>query len=269
MYVSIENVSYFIDIQGEGFPLILLHGFTGDHSTWSTLVHQLKGSRKLVSVDMIGHGKTDSPEAKDRYSILSVTQDIERIMDHFQWDVVDVLGYSMGGRIALSLAIKYPQKVRKLILESSSPGLKTELERKNRQIQDEKLASFILEKGIENFVDYWENIPLFSSQRKLPVLKQRVIREQRLQNSAVGLANSLRGMGTGIQPSWWETLNQFEVDTLLLTGTLDQKFCLIAEEMVKLMQKAQWVKVDGSGHAIHVEHSEKFGTIIDGFLSRY
>ncbi len=262
-----ENVSYFIDIQGEGFPLILLHGFTGDSSTWSSLVHQLKGNRNLICIDIIGHGKTDSPETKDRYDILSVTHDIERIIDFFKWDKVDVLGYSMGGRLALSFAMRYPQKVRKLILESSSPGLKTEVERKNRQVLDEKLARLILEKGITKFVDYWENIPLFSSQKNLPNQVQQAIREQRLQNSALGLANSLRGMGTGVQPSWWENLNQFEVDTLLLTGSLDQKFCSIAEEMVTLMKKAQWVKVNGSGHAIHVEHSEKFGTIIDGFLS--
>ena len=149
----------------------------------------------------------------------------------------------MGGRLALSYAMEYPHRVRKLILESSSPGLKTEEERKNRQIQDHKLAQFILDKGIESFVDYWENIPLFSTQKSLPEAKQQEIRKQRLQNSPTGLANSLKGMGSGAQPSWWDRLSEFEVETLLLTGSLDQKFCSIAEQMVREMKKANWMKV--------------------------
>ncbi len=267
MYVTIENVSYFVDIQGEGFPLILLHGFTGDASTWTTLVQQWRGKRKLVCIEIIGHGRTDSPDHMERYDILSVASDIKQIIDSFKWDKVDVLGYSMGGRLALSFAMEYPHKVRKLILESSSPGLKTEAERKKRQIQDEKLAQMILEQGVERFVEYWEDVPLFSSQKNLSIEKQQEIRKQRLQNSTVGLVNSLKGMGTGVQPSWWEKLCEFEVDSLLLTGSLDEKFCSIAEEMVSLMIKAEWIKVNESGHAIHVENSEKFGTIVDGFLS--
>jgi 2-succinyl-6-hydroxy-2,4-cyclohexadiene-1-carboxylate synthase len=267
MYVTIEDVSYFVDIHGEGFPLILLHGFTGDVSTWSSLIMTLRGKRKLVCIDIVGHGRTDCPDHLKRYRMMSVVNDIKKIIEFFKWDRVDLLGYSMGGRLALSFAMEYPHLVRKCILESSSPGLKTEEERKTRQIQDEKLAGLILDQGIEGFVNYWENIPLFTSQKKLPMDRQVEIRKQRLQNSVVGLANSLKGMGTGVQPSWWGKLEQFQVDTLLLTGSLDGKFCSIAEEMVSRMKQAQWMTVNDSGHAIHVEHSEKFGTIIDGFLS--
>ena len=267
MYFSIGNVQYFIDVQGEGFPLILLHGFTGEGSTWTSTVNQLKEKRKLVCIDIIGHGRSDSSEDLNRYDIMSVAKDIEQIIESFKWNTVDILGYSMGGRLALSYAMEYPHRVRKLILESSSPGLKTEEERRNRQIKDHKLAQFILDEGIENFVDYWENIPLFSPQKSLPESKQQEIRKQRLQNSPTGLANSLKGMGSGAQPSWWDQLSDFEVETLLLTGSLDQKFCSIAQQMVGEMKKADWMKVDECGHAIHVEHSEKFGTIIEGFLS--
>ena len=97
-------------------------------------------------------------------------------------DKADILGYSMGGRLALSFAVLYPEFVRKLILESTSPGLESETERKNRRSQDEKLGKFILEQGIEKFVDYWENIPLFATQKGLPQAVQSAIREQRLTN---------------------------------------------------------------------------------------
>jgi 2-succinyl-6-hydroxy-2,4-cyclohexadiene-1-carboxylate synthase len=268
MYVKIKNISYFVEVQGDGFPLVLLHGFTGDRTTWNSFVEQWSHKRTCICIDIIGHGKTSSPENIDRYKIQSVVQDIKSILENLQLDVVDVLGYSMGGRLALNFALEYPEKVRKLVLESSSPGLKTEEERNSRQIQDERLANQILEQGIEEFVRYWENIPLFSSQKELPLQKQQMVREQRLQNSIVGLSNSLKGMGTGVQPSCWDKLSLFEIETLLITGALDEKFCLIAEEMAASMKNAQWLKVDGCGHAIHVEHSEKFGTIVNGFLSR-
>jgi 2-succinyl-6-hydroxy-2,4-cyclohexadiene-1-carboxylate synthase len=268
MYLKIRDISYFVEVKGDGFPLVLLHGFTGDGTTWNSFVKQWSHKRTCICIDIIGHGKTDSPEDINRYKIQSVVKDIKSILENLKLDVVDVLGYSMGGRLALSFAMEYPEKVRKLVLESSSPGLKTEEERNSRQIQDERLANQILEHGIEEFVHYWENIPLFSSQKELPLQEQQMVREQRLQNSLVGLSNSLKGMGTGVQPSYWDKLSLFEIETLLVTGALDEKFCLIAEEMVASMKKAQWVKVDGCGHAIHVEHSEKFGTIVNGFLSR-
>jgi len=267
MYVKVRDISYFVEIVGDGFPLVLLHGFTGDRTTWNSFVKQWSHSRKCICIDIIGHGKTDSPENSNRYEIQSVVQDINSIIENLKLDVVDVLGYSMGGRLALSFAMEFPEKVRKLVLESSSPGLKTAEERNRRQIQDERLANQILEHGIEEFVYYWENIPLFSSQKELALQEQQIIREQRLQNSPVGLSNSLKGMGTGVQPSYWDKLSLFESDTLLITGAMDEKFCIIAEKMVFSMKNAQWMKVDGCGHAIHVEHSEKFGTIVNGFLS--
>jgi len=267
MYVKVRDISYFVEIVGDGFPLVLLHGFTGDRTSWNSFVKQWSLSRKCICIDIIGHGKTDSPENSNRYEIQSVVQDINSIIENLKLDVVDVLGYSMGGRLALSFAMEFPEKVRKLVLESSSPGLKTAEERNRRQIQDERLANQILEHGIEEFVYYWENIPLFSSQKELALQEQQIIREQRLQNSPVGLSNSLKGMGTGVQPSYWDKLSLFESDTLLITGAMDEKFCIIAEKMVFSMKNAQWMKVDGCGHAIHVEHSEKFGTIVNGFLS--
>ena len=124
MYVKVRDTSYFVEIEGDGFPLVLLHGFTGDSTTWNSFVKQWSHSRKCICIDIIGHGKTDSPENSNRYKIQSVVQDINSIIENLKLDVVDVLGYSMGGRLALSFAMEFPEKVRKLVLESSSPGLK-------------------------------------------------------------------------------------------------------------------------------------------------
>ena len=268
MNYMIDGVNYHVEIIGEGFPFVLFHGFTGDTTTWEPFYDLWSKNRQVVSIDIIGHGKSDSPADVKRYDMLSVVEDVKKILEILEITKTDMLGYSMGGRLALSFAIQYPELVRKLILESSSPGLQTEEERTNRRKNDEKLCRFIEENGIEQFVDYWENISLFSTQKMLPKQMQEAIKNQRLQNNSLGLCNSLKGMGTGSQASWWEHLQRFHVETLLLTGLQDEKFCSIAKKMEKLMSNAKWISVEQSGHAIHVEQPEKFGTIVNRFLSK-
>lgn len=267
MRIEIDGLNYHIEEKGEGFPLLLFHGFTGDSETWRPFFEEWSAHSRLIAVDIIGHGKTDSPEEIDRYQLTSVVEDIKKLLGRLQIDKADLLGYSMGGRLALSFALMYPQYVRKLILESASPGLAAALEREKRREQDEKLGKFILEQGIEAFVDYWENIPLFATQKNLAPAKRAAIRQQRLANTAIGLHHSLVGMGTGAQPSWWQHLHKVEAETLLITGSLDEKFCQIAAKMKDSISDCTWIEVGDCGHAIHVEKADKFGTIVKSFLS--
>ncbi|MBM7653264.1 2-succinyl-6-hydroxy-2,4-cyclohexadiene-1-carboxylate synthase [Neobacillus cucumis] len=266
MIVALDGVKYHFEVCGEGFPLVLLHGFTGDSTTWEPFVERWKGHSELIIPDIIGHGKSDSPKEVKYYQIESMANNLNRFLDRQGINQIDLLGYSMGGRLALTFALAFPNRVRKLILESASPGLKLESERELRRMNDAKLANFIIDNGMDSFVDYWENIPLFQTMKRLPASLQAKVREQRLRNSPQGLANSLLGMGTGSQPSWWEKLDQLSCDVLLLTGQEDQKFCQIAEVMVKSINKATWIVLENCGHAIHVEEQEKFGTIVNDFL---
>lgn len=266
MKLVIEDVQYHTEICGEGFPLLLLHGFTGDSSTWIPFCGKWGKHSRLIIPDIIGHGKTDAPEQLDRYRIASAARDINGILDKLGVEKVDLLGYSMGGRLALTFAILFPGKIRNLILESASPGLQTEAGRAERRMKDAELAHFIKEKGIEAFVDYWERIPLFSTMQSQPSQVKNAIRQQRLSHSPEGLANSLLGMGTGSQPSWWGELKQLKCKVLLLTGEKDEKFCGIANKMHKEIKNSKWMVIEKSGHAIHVEEKEKFDTIVSEFL---
>ncbi|PLT32195.1 2-succinyl-6-hydroxy-2,4-cyclohexadiene-1-carboxylate synthase [Bacillus sp. V5-8f] len=269
MKIISNGVEYHIEIKGEGEPLLLLHGFTGNLKTWLPLVQILESKYRFIMVDLIGHGKTDSPEDYKRYSMEKAAKDLKNILETIDVKKTNVLGYSMGGRLALSFARSYPEYVERLILESASPGLRTEEERSIRQESDRKLAGRILEKGIADFIDYWESIPLFESQKNLPLQKKLEIRRQRLLNSETGLAGSLQGMGTGSQPSWWDQLQHIDFPVLLVTGELDQKFCNIADQMKNDIKNCEWIIIKGAGHAIHVEVVEKFGKIVSEFLQRY
>lgn len=264
---KLNGVDYHVEQAGTGFPLLMFHGFTGTSSTWTPFTTSIGLTSRMIMVDLIGHGNSDSPPDHERYDILKVAGDMKRLLDRLGIEKTDLLGYSMGGRLAITFAANYPEMVRKLVLESTTPGLQTAEEREFRRRQDAKLASVILSEGIESFVNYWESIPLFQSQRILPAEIREAIRTQRLQNSPIGLANSLLGMGTGTQPSWWNSLSMFEFETLLLSGERDEKFCKISEEMGDLLPSVKKLSIRNAGHAIHVEEPEKFGTIVSEFLS--
>ncbi|WP_449537346.1 2-succinyl-6-hydroxy-2,4-cyclohexadiene-1-carboxylate synthase [Ferdinandcohnia sp. Marseille-Q9671] len=266
MFISSHGVNYHVKVVGNGMPLLFLHGFTGSISNWKQVADSLKNHYTCVLIDIIGHGKTDSPTDFHRYSIPHVAQDIIQILDQLDIPKVTIVGYSMGGRLALATAILHQSRVENLILESSSPGLRTEEERFLRLQSDEQLARQIVLEGIKSFVDYWETIPLFSSQRLLSKEKQLEIRKQRLRNNPKGLANSLRGMGTGAQPSYWHRLSELSIPTLLLCGGLDSKFCNIAEQMNSSMYHASVKKIKNAGHAIHVEQPDIFGKIVNEFV---
>ncbi len=267
MKLVCRSVEYHIDIIGHGEPLLLLHGFTGSLETWRFLWPMQK-KYQLIMVDIIGHGSTESPHNAERYTMLEAAKDIREILEKLSIQKTHVLGYSMGGRLALSFACLFPEFVQSLILESASPGLRTETARQERRIQDAKLADKIVEKGISAFVDDWENIPLFDSQKKMSQEKQKAVRIERLANTELGLCNSLLGMGTGDQPSWWNQLENLSMPILLLTGELDNKFCDIARSMQSLMKDCEWQIINDAGHAIHVEDEEKFGKIVSEFLAK-
>jgi 2-succinyl-6-hydroxy-2,4-cyclohexadiene-1-carboxylate synthase len=267
MKTLINGVRYHVEQCGDGFPLVLLHGFTGAASTWKPFCPMWGQHSTLLMFDLIGHGETESPGDMARYDIKKAANDLKELLDQLGIEKADLLGYSMGGRTAITFASLFPERVRKLVLESTTPGLVNSEDRDSRIQQDQKLADKIENEGLERFIDFWESIPLFRSQLNLPAEVREQIRSQRLRNDPVGLANSLRGMGTGAQPSWWNQLENFDFETLLITGELDEKFCKIATGMASRLPNPTHLTINGCGHAIHVEEREKFGTIVSEFLS--
>lgn len=268
--MEINGVYYHVEKIGDGaHHVLMLHGFTGSGRSFQDVICAFgnKEDYTFILVDQLGHGKTDAPAHPERYRMEKVLVDLKSILDRLSISTVFIYGYSMGGRVALSFAIAYPMLVSKLVLESASPGLEKVEDRDVRVKADERLAERIEKDGVESFVDFWTDIPLFQSQKSLPTKKQAAIYQQRMNNSPVGLANSLRGLGTGRQPSNWNHLEKIDCPVLLAAGEWDEKFVLIAQEMKKRIEKSVFLKISGAGHAIHVEQPRKFGKIVSEFLS--
>lgn len=248
--------------------IVFLHGFTGSTNTWRKVVSQLPTTVRCIAVDLTGHGKTAAPATVNFYSMAFQVELLYELFRHLQLETFSLVGYSMGGRVALSYAVNYPSDIEHLLLESASPGLLDEQQRSIRKQADDALAEKILAHGIESFVNKWEKIPLFVSQKNLPAEVQQEIRYERMQQREAGLANSLRGMGTGVMPALWgKPLAKLTMPVTLVTGQLDEKFVQLNIEMQKQIEKANHLIIPAVGHAIHVENPTKFATIVKEMIS--
>jgi len=263
------NISYSLLNETGSETIVFLHGFTGSAKTWEPIMEQLPGDCCCIAVDLLGHGNSDTPNDPNRYHMKEQLVDLHQLFISLKVTDFTLVGYSMGGRIALAYALAYPDQVTSLVLESASPGLKTIEEQHVRIAADDKLAERIEKDGLESFIDFWQDIPLFDSQKKLPELQLKNIRMERLQHSPEGLSNSLRGIGTGRQPSYWSALEQLKLPVTLITGEYDHKFNKIAEEMKNSIENCEHIQVSDVGHAIHVENPVQFATIIKEQLKSY
>lgn len=271
--LQVNGVTYYYAISEpvpgteQGAPLLLLHGFTGSSANWQQPARALAPHCQTITVDLLGHGQTAAPSDPSRYTMAASAADLATLLDAVAPGPVNLLGYSMGGRLALYFALTYGHLVQKLILESASPGLATADERQARKVSDEQLADRIAAQGIAAFVEQWEALPLFATQRALPAPVQQQLRDLRLRNNPPGLANSLRGIGTGVQPSLWSQLPTLAMPTLLLAGALDPKFCTIAEAMAQQLPNATLTIVPDAGHTIHLEQPVAFQQLVAQFLT--
>ena len=157
--------------------------------------------------------------------------DLLTLADRLEISEAVWMGYSMGGRVGLCLGTTAPERCRALILEGASGGIESERERATRVSADRALAIRIEDRGVASFVEHWESQALFVSQDRMDEQVRMELRRQRLGNRATGLANSLRGMGTGTQPNVYHRLPGFRKPTLFLAGEEDQKFLTLARTM--------------------------------------
>ncbi len=267
-HIHVNDVSIGIEERGlpDQPPLVLLHGFTGSAASWGKHLDTLANHGfRVIALDMLGHGQSDAPMDSLRYTIEECEADILAALNTLgvhKGEAI-LLGYSMGGRIALYTA--FSGFFRTLILESASPGLADPLERAQRKNSDEQLADRIERDGIEAFVAYWESLSLFASQQRLPYVQQQALHAQRVHNRPLGLANSLRGVGTGAQPALQERLTTLTIPVLLIAGILDTKFCTIAQSMAHSLPHARLHIIPDAGHTVHLEQPEMFDQIVIDF----
>jgi 2-succinyl-6-hydroxy-2,4-cyclohexadiene-1-carboxylate synthase len=247
---------------GSGFPLLLLHGFAGSRSSWSELVPHLAGFSKVVTVDLPGHASAPLPANFGEEGFFEVVDALAACME----GPTDLAGYSQGARLALALALRHPKRIRRLVLESGTPGLHSEELRLKRRSEDEAKANLLEKEGVAAFMDSWKKLPLFATQERLPLEAKKALEQRRKAHSASGLAGALRCMGLGIQPNFWPLLGGLHLPTLLISGEEDTKFTHISQKMLCELPLARHVAVPGCGHAVHLEAPGQWQEAVKSFL---
>lgn len=245
-----------IEVAGSGPPIALLHGFTGSAAGWGAFGERLRQRLTTVAVDIVGHGQSDKPREIEHYRMPRVVADVVTAVKMAGFERCAWLGYSMGGRTALHVAAAFPNAVERLVLIGASAGIAEPAGRTARVADDERLAQRILDEGVPAFVKYWESIPLFASQSSLPRETQAAIRAGRLECDPMGLANSLRGMGTGAQEPLHGRLDTLDMPVLALAGELDTRYTGIARELAAAVPRGRCAIVPEAGHAAQMENPE-------------
>lgn len=261
-----DGLAYDVHDTGRGRPLVLLHGFAGSSRSWEPVAHSLGTGRRLVAIDLLGHGGSDGPPA-ERHAIERQVADLAWLIEGQCEGPVDILGYSLGARVALWLAVAAPELVGRLVLESPSAGIDGLAEREARVAADERWAALLESGDLGAFHDAWEAQPVFASRAGLPEGDRTALHEIHLAASARGLAASLRGAGQGVMPSLHDRLAAIRRPALVIAGSLDPVGLERATTVARLLPYARMEVVPDAGHAPHLERPEAFVALANDFLT--
>jgi 2-succinyl-6-hydroxy-2,4-cyclohexadiene-1-carboxylate synthase len=234
-------------IVGMAPTVVFLHGFTHTRRSWRPVITALGERYTSVADDIRGHG-----DASERVPV-SLEAVIGDVLAAAGPEPFTLVGYSMGGRIALHVALAAGERVKRLVLIGASPGIADDGEREARVRADEELASEIERSSIEEFARRWAQTPVLAG---LPPAALDAAHADRLRSTPAGLARALRGLGTGALPSLWERLGELSMPVTLVVGERDSKFQGIAAEMTTGIPAAELLVVPGVGHAVHLEAPE-------------
>ncbi|MCU4183645.1 alpha/beta fold hydrolase [Acidiferrimicrobium sp. IK] len=243
-----------IEEWGAGPTVGLVHGFTQSAASWEPVAGRLADRWRLVAVDAPGHGRS-----------AAVNTDLWEGAELIGATVgpASYVGYSMGGRLALHLALARPDLVDALVLVSATAGIDDPEERAARRAADERLAERVEAEGVEAFVAWWLTRPLFAT---LPAASAAI--ESRLGGSAAGLASSLRLAGTGTQQPLWDRLGELAMPVLVIAGSLDGAYTERAQRLAAGIGPGATLEVlAGAGHACHLEQPEAFASTVREWLT--
>ncbi|MCP4567243.1 MAG: 2-succinyl-6-hydroxy-2,4-cyclohexadiene-1-carboxylate synthase [FCB group bacterium] len=260
----IQNWNYHSAGKAENTPLVFLHGFMGSCHIWTPTFHQIAGSAHCVALDLPGHGNTEAD--LEHLDFDSLTDAIIDFIDDQKLNRPLLVGYSLGGRIALHTALKHPEHFRGLVIESASPGIEDEKERITRFDNDSMWGEKLRGGDMRAFLTEWYRQPVFSYLG--PEVIEKII-NKKSSNDPLKLAEAMLRLSQGIQTPLWDRLAQWKKPTLLVTGELDVKYCRILERAHSLIPDSTLSIIPGAGHIVHLEQSKEFIRVLKSFLDSY
>jgi len=243
------------EVRGRGPRLVLVHGFAQNRNCWGPVADDLERDHEVCRVDAPGHGRSSTFHAGLRTGARLIAD---------QGGTATYLGYSMGGRFVLHLALANPELVERLVVIGAAGGIEDAEERARRRAQDQAMADRLEREGVDRFLDAWLAQPLFAG-----LGEAMQFRDERRENTVEGLAESLRQAGTGSQHPLWPRLSRLEMPVLAVAGADDAKFSAEAHRLAEAIgPNAEVAIIPGAGHAAHLEQPEAFLAVLRPWLAR-
>jgi 2-succinyl-6-hydroxy-2,4-cyclohexadiene-1-carboxylate synthase len=234
--------------------LVLLHGFGGTRHAWDRVAAELPPERyRPLALDLTGHGDLAGEDTEITFDSC-VRAVLARSPERFV-----LCGYSLGGRVALHVALAAPERVQRLVLVASSAGIEDDAERARRRAADRGLADELVRIPFEEFIERWCSQPLFAED---PPEVGRLARKDQRRNRPLALAAVLRGLGTGEMEPLWGRLDELEMPVTVVAGKRDAKFRALGERMVDRMPRAELVVIPG-GHRLPLESPAELASVLD------
>lgn len=231
--------------------VLLLHGFTGDRRDWSPWLAEAPAA---IAIDLPGHGGSPDPTG-------DFGSEIERLLQAIPPSIDQLVGYSLGGRVALSLIAADPDRFRGATILSAHPGLTCAEQRDLRRQADRRWIALLRSQGIRAFVDAWERQPLFATQTALAPSLLADQRARRLAQRAEGLASNLACFGLAEMPATWNALRHWPGRLRWLVGARDARFATIAAELQRQRPETELTRVPGVGHNLLLEAPSAMQTL--------
>lgn len=249
----------------DGIPILFVHGFMGKGKIWQPVINNLSDRLYSTAVDLPGHGKTMADLRSLDFEVLSDA--LIAFLDDLGLSNPVMVGYSLGGRISLYTALKYPDKFRALVIESASPGIEDAVEREQRLNHDREIAEKLRHSSdLRLFMEAWYRQPVF---RNLDNdLKQRII-AKKSGNDPELLAEVVEKLSQGRQPSLWTKLCNWTKPALIVAGEFDRKYVEISRSMASILPAAELKIIKNAGHIVHLENKKDFATALNSFLDSY
>jgi len=244
--------------------LLLLHGFMGSAADWLPVIEHCPAAFNYLTVDLPGHGNSPLPPA---LSVQSTAEALVALVNELDLNQVHVLGYSLGGRLALYLAVHYPQRFSSFIIESASPGISAAQERAARRQTDEQRAEQLEQQNFKDFLQEWYRQPLFADLNRHPAFKQLL--KRRLKNDPHQLAQVLRGLSVGRQKPLWRQLASIRKPVLLISGEQDEKYKKICADMKQQNPAFRWEQIKQCGHNVHAQQARLYADVLGGSLNAH
>lgn len=248
-------------------PVVFLHGFMGAGADWLPIAEACANHFFCLMPDLPGHGHNTHLPISQPLDFDVVVNGLNVFLEQLKLDRVSLVGYSLGGRVALYAALKFPQKIRALVLESCHAGIVDERARQDRAEADDTQAETLLTYGLETFVERWYEMDLFRTLQSQPQLLTE-IKENRKKNDPAWVAKIIKELSPGRQPPLWEKLGSLPMPVLLIAGGLDSKYADLAARMSRQVTEAIVEIIPEVGHNVHLENPGQFAEIVSVFLQK-